>query len=246
MLSDEMPGQSVLIVPDTLLHGAIGSSFLDRAKFRVRAVGAGKEALQVAAVWRPRVIVLGAALGDIDLATFVRSARATDKDVKLILLADGAAPPPTGEDAPDLVMAAPVRAQQLIAQLATLLGVPIRAAPRVSLRILARMEGAFAAPTEEQAVPPAPAVVNLLDLSESGALIETPEAMRLGARGHLSFFLPGSPQRFVAEVFVRVLHDEAQLHYGVSFAPLADEDVKRLRAFIHTRIKPNERDGGGA
>lgn len=234
----------ILVVPDTLFT-EIGPSFLDRGSFRVRAAQNGVEALLIAKVWRPDLVIFGSHLPDMRMLEFAQRMRVADPQTRLFLLSDTMETEGmTGmaeAKATDAHLVMPVDAAQLLVTMAALLDVRLRAAPRVTVRLLARLEN-VGLPEPEPGRPGATA--NVLILNERGALIEAPSELRVGALGTIQFFLPGAPERLRVPFLVQALVDEVLLHYGGAFVGIAEADVERVRAFVEARLSRREGEEG--
>jgi CheY-like chemotaxis protein len=216
--------QRILVVANGLHAFDLGPSFLDRARCRVRMAATGAEALRMLAAWHPHVLIYHPQLPDMTGAELARLARATGAEVKLFLLTDSVTPPSglaSGPD-PDAHLVEPFDQAQLLGTLAALIEVPVRRAPRVRVNLLARLtlpgHGDFAAD------------VNILSLSERGALIEAPSSLAAGAIGRLQFSLRA--RRLAVPCTVGAVMDEVQLHHGVEFIGIDDETRGHIAAFV--------------
>jgi DNA-binding response OmpR family regulator len=229
---------AILIVPETLLQGEYGPSFLDRAGFRIRTAASHEEALRIADAWPPDLIVMGSAVeGGTPAEVCARLRARAGPRVKLLLISDSvdaSEGPGDGASAtdgvPDANLVEPVDPGQLLATVAELLEVSPRRAPRVAARFLASLSGAL----EDEARPRV--FANVLSLSESGVRLESPCYLRVGAVGALAFVLPGTGERFALAACPRVILDEVRLHYGVEFVGVTSEDGARLRRFVAARL----------
>jgi CheY-like chemotaxis protein len=232
----EEAGHKLLLVPATLVHGEIGSSFLDRASFCVRTAESGAEALAMARAWRPALVIIGTGLEDTLAATLAnRIRREVDPRIRLLLLTEVIEPDAEGAElAADAHLIEPVDSANLLAAVAELLEVPARRAPRVAVRILARLGECF----EEPGC--ASGLTNLLCLSENGALVEAPGPLQLGVTGTIQFVLPGTGAQLSLRARPRVLIDEIRLHYGVAFEEVDEESRAQLRAYVAARLGQEE------
>ncbi|HEY3356776.1 MAG TPA: PilZ domain-containing protein [Polyangia bacterium] len=228
---------AILIVPGTLLQGEFGPSFLDRACFRVRTAETAEEALRIARVWPPDLLVIGSSLeGGPPARVCARARQQAAAGLKVLLISESVDPsdgPGAGgadEALPDAHLVEPVDPDELLATVAALLDVSARRAPRVAVEFLASLSGVL----EDGARPSV--YVNVLSLSESGVRLESPCHLRLGATGALAFVLPGGGARLALQVRPRAVMDEIRLHYGVEFVDVAPADGTRLRSFVEARL----------
>ncbi len=131
----------------------------------------------------------------------------------------------------DAHLISPVEPRQLLHTIATLLDVRERRAPRAGLEVLVRAEG-FA----ESASGQDDSLASSINISENGMLLETKVAFRVGARGQLNFFLPGSSERVSVTGVVRTVMDEVRLHYAVEFLDLADHQREMVRQYVKEQL----------
>lgn len=218
----------VLLVPDSVIEGQLGATYLDRGSLSVRTAHDAEEALRMAEVFRPDLVVLRRELlrGAHQLCVDLRNRL---PGVQLLLITEF-----VGGEEPDVAMyeglcnarlVQPVEAPQLLATVAALLDIRTRRSRRAPLEALVHLKG-FGLTNADKSC-----VANAIDLSEHGMLLEASEHLCLGDTGTLTFFLPDDQQRVVVEGTVQVAMDEVLLHYAVEFAhmdPPARESVERF------------------
>jgi CheY-like chemotaxis protein len=225
---------AILVVPDTLLQAELGPSFLDRGSFRVRGAANHEEALRIAEAWAPDLIIVGSSLPFCSATTFcLRVRRDVSPAIKLLLVTEEIGVPE--EDAqevePDAHLVSPVDQEHLLHTVAALLNVSARRAPRVAVHVLARVGGL----TEDDG--PQSVLTNILSLSESGVLLESPRELRLDVVGTIIFVLPDVGHQLALALRPRVLMDEVRLHYGAEFVDASAPDRERIRDYVATRIR---------
>src|SRR6185436_4892433 len=72
--------------------------------------------------------------------------------------------------------------------------------------------------------------LHISDISVKGAYIATREPLAVGAKMKLAFALPNG---FIVKTKATVTHSESNQGMGVEFNSLSDDDVERIRRFIH-------------
>jgi hypothetical protein len=125
-------------------------------------------------------------------------------------------------------LAVPASVAVISDTVATMLELKLRRAPRVPVDLIAEVHGLAEDPQEDGPSLPG----NIIDLSETGLLLEAPTRLALGKIGTIHFFLPGTTERLSPRCVVRCLRDEQLLHYGLEFSNLQPNIKDRLRAFV--------------
>lgn len=217
--------KKVLLVPERILEWGTGASLLDRTDLRVRASRCGTDALEVAEAWRPDLVLVSNVLDDMQVDRFCRAVRRRVEDARLLLLTQ-VLENNTDGIRPDAHLLEPFDESDLLETVASLLNIGVRMNVRVEVEILAKVSGLGA----EKAL-----VVNLLNLSESGALVEASEVLTSGEAGDLEFYLPGDGKPLRISCIVRSNVDDLQLHYGVEFFAVDESTGDRIRQFIRAR-----------
>ncbi len=226
--------RKILVSPRTLLGSTSTGGLLQRESIRI--IGAEPIAavlLQKALEKRPDIIVFSSELRGMSPASFCREIKtsAALSHTRLLMLVEQ-----LGVDAGhaqighlDGSLLCPVDDGQLVETIAALLEVGLRDAPRVPTEILAWLENLC-----EQSGCPA-SVVNVINLSERGMLVESPLRLRVGDQGSFRFFLPDQSGMVAGTCKVHVITDEVLLHYGVELMEMSLESRKRLRLFIESQ-----------
>lgn len=226
--------RKLLIVPH-LLQVEVGGSFLDRRSFKVRTAADGKEALAMARVWKPALILLASQLPDMSAAKFCEKVRKDKQleDARLLMITTEVSDTPVEgfvTALADAHLVQPVGEHELLDTVGALLNVRGRRAPRLPVEILAQIvdRPAKAEPVEVMA--------NILTLSETGLLLECEQHLTVGAVDTVTFFLPGSPDRFELDCAV-LFADEYLLHYGVEFMSITLEQRARIGDFVEAQLE---------
>jgi DNA-binding response OmpR family regulator len=225
----------LLLVPDDVLTSEMRESFLDRGSFTVRMASTAREALDMANLWRPSLVLFKSDLGDISMSEFCREirARCANAETRLLMLTDqiGADLQHTDQADYDAHLISPVEPRQLLHTIATLLDVRERRYPRAVLEVLVRTEG-----FEESVSGEDDSLATSINISENGMLLETKIPFRVGSRGQLYFFLPGSSERIAVTGVVRTVMDEVRLHHAVEFLDLADHHRETVRRYVAEQL----------
>jgi DNA-binding response OmpR family regulator len=225
----------LLLVPDDVLTGEMRESFLDRGSFTVRMASTAREALDMAGLWRPSLVLFKSDLGDISMPEFCRElrARCENTETKLLMLTDqiGADLQHTDRADYDAHLISPVEPRQLLHTIATLLDVRQRRAPRASLEVLVRTEGFLESVSAED-----DSLATSVNVSENGMLLEAKLLLKVGSRGRLYFYLPGSTERVSVSGVVRTVMDEVRLHYAVEFLDLAEHQREMVRQYVREQL----------
>jgi DNA-binding response OmpR family regulator len=217
----------VLLVPDRVMEGELGSSYLDRGSLCVRTAHDADEALRMALVFKPELVVLRRNLiaGARRLCTELRALTPPS----LILLVTefiGDDEPEVFDELCDARLVQPVEAPQLLATVAALLDIRTRRGSRVPLETLVHVSGFGLANAQGTCI------ANAIDLSEHGMLLEASEQLGLGDSGTVTFFLPEDDRRVVARGTVSVAMDEVLLHYAVEFDDLEPSVRDSVQRFV--------------
>ena len=229
----------LLIVPDDLLTLELRESFLDRRGVRTRSALNGEEALAIAMVWTPSLVVFGSTLPDMTAATFVKRLRSSSaaEPPELIRLTSSIEEGVSelADDLYDAHLVAPVEPHQLLNTAAALLSLRQRRWPRARVSLAVSLSGMLDAPGDDEGTP---AVT--IDLSEGGMRVEPREPLAVGASGTATLVLADGPTQLTLQCTVRALVDEMQLHYGLEFTEATDEQRAALRAFVVRRLNLRE------
>ena len=217
----------VLLVPDRVMEGELGASYLDRESLSVRTAHDAAEALSMAQTLRPDLVVLR---GDFifEAHKFCVSMRELIPKVQLLLVTDFVG---NGEEdlfggLCDARLIQPVEASQLLATVACLLEIRQRRSPRARLEALVHLSGFGQSEAEVTSV------ANAIDVSKHGMLVEASEQLVLGDRGTVRFFLPDDNAPVVARGTVSVAMDEVLLHYAINFDDMDEASRQSLSRFV--------------
>jgi DNA-binding response OmpR family regulator len=223
----------LLIVPDDILAVQLDGSFLDRRAIRTRSAINGEEALSIALVWPPAVVIFGSVLSDMTAGTFVKRLRSSlpAPGPQLIRVTSSVGEHVTDLDQGlyDAHLVAPVEVHQLLNTAAALLEVQQRRWPRVRANLSVLLSG-----LAEDASLETPA--STIDISEGGMRVEPREPLCIGSRGTATLVLPGSHTQLVLGCTVRAFVDEVQFQYGLQFLNLTAEQAALLRAFVQLHL----------
>jgi len=225
----------LLVVPDDLLEVSLRASYLDRQGVSTRAALNMQEALSIAMVWKPQLIVFGDFHDGTSGIEFAEAIRRLDvaEPIRLIMLTTRIDDPLDVGVGPqvDAHLVAPVDMGQLLNTVAGLIELRQRRSPRVPVEIRVRIDGVC---EDEEAQPST--IANGLDLSEVGMRVEPKHPLRVGSEGLISFALPDQSQFMMLKCCVRLVVDELQYHYGLEFLDVGQEDLESLRDFIASEI----------
>ena len=225
----------LLFVPNDVLTGDLRESFLDRGSFTVRMASTAGEALEMADLWRPSLVLFKSDLGEISVPEFCQRVRmkCRNEEMRLLMLTDtvGEVSQHAEYAGYDAHLISPVQPRQLLHTIAALLDVRERRAPRVGLEVLVRAEGFAESPSGDD-----DSLATSINISENGMLLEAKVIFRIGARGQLYFFLPGSTERMVVTGVVRTVMDEVRLRYAVEFLDLADHHRQMVRRYVKEQL----------
>jgi DNA-binding response OmpR family regulator len=188
----------------------------------VRTAHDADEALRMAPVLRPDLVVLRDDLLGMSTRNFCADMRALVPHVKLLLVTEL-----LGQldetFACDGCLVQPVDARQLLETCASMLELRIRRSPRAPLEALVQLSGF------DLITAGASCVANAIDVSEHGILLESSEQLVLGSLGKVLFFLPEEGGRVAVAGTARVAMDEVRLHYAIEFQGV-DEETRGLLA----------------
>jgi DNA-binding response OmpR family regulator len=218
----------MLVVPDDFLAAELGESFLDRGSFGVRVAATAEQALTIARLARPSLVVFRDAVPDMELAPFCRELRKACS-AKLLMLTEQIGDPALShaEELCDAHLISPVETSQLLATIAELLDVAQRRSRRVPLEVLVHTEGFVDA---NEAVDTT--LANAINISEDGMRLEASRPFGLGSRGQVQFFLPDGTERLALDAVVRVAVDEVRLTYALEFVDLAPQHRTAIRGYV--------------
>jgi CheY-like chemotaxis protein len=229
----------ILLVPEGVLPKEPQASLLGRKAVEVRGARGGKEALPFAREWLPQLIVFSSQLPDMPAGEFCSAIHSYPElgQTKLLMLTDQLGEE-MGEDAMgrvDAHLINPVETAQLLQTMAGLLNMRLRLSKRIQVDLIGQIDL-----LEKESDEDVKSVVNIINLSETGMLLESPILLTVGSMGRVRFFLPGASKRLSLYCLVRVLADELALHYGVEFTGLKSAEREMLRAVVRTvaRAKP--------
>ena len=224
----------MLIVPDDLLAAELGESFLDRGSFGVRVAATAEQALTIARLARPSLVVFRDGVPDMALAPFCRELRKAC-NAKLLMLTEQIGDPALAqaEELCDAHLISPVETKQLLDTIAELLEVAQRRTRRVPLEVLVHTEGLV---DGDDAVDTT--LANGINISEDGMRLEASRPFRLAARGKLQFFLPDRTERLTLDAVVRVAVDEVRLTYALEFIDLAPQHRTAIRSYVAGWSRP--------
>jgi hypothetical protein len=217
----------VLLVPDRVMQGELGASYLDRDSLSVRTAQDAAEALSMVPTLRPDLVVLR---GDFifEPHKFCLAMRELMPRVQLLLVTDfvGVGEPDLFEGLCDARLIQPVEAPQLLATVACLLEIRTRRSPRARLETLVHMSGFGHGQLEQTSV------ANAIDVSKHGMLVEASEQLGIGDQGLIRFFLPDDNAPVVTRGTVAVAMDEVLLHYAINFDDMDEASRQNLARFV--------------
>lgn len=226
--------RKILVAPLTLLDGKTTNGLLKRESIRVfgsepRAVAVLEKALEK----RPDLIVFSSELAGMSVALFCREIKTNEalSHVRLLMLVERLDVGAVHTAIRDLdgSLLCPVEDEQLVETIAALLDVDVREGPRIPVDILAWIEDLC-----ETSECPA-TVVNVVNLSQRGMLVESPVRLQVGERGSFRFFLPDQSGMVAGSCRVHLVTDEVLLHYGIELQEMSLESRQRLRLFVERR-----------
>jgi len=237
VVSDDAPARNertrILIVPDGLLGQELGETFLDRHSLAVRSAADAAQALALAELWRPHLVVFGSEL-HAEIGSFYRALApsARQSAPKLIMVTDRLLE--QSGDASDAVydahLISPLEQEELLSTVAELLDIPQRKSNRVPIDVLVHTEGFV-----EAGAPVDSALASAQSMSEDSILLEASCLLRPQARGRLQFFLPGSSERLTLEGVVRVGVDEVRMLYVIDLVDLAPQHRALIRRYVESQ-----------
>ena len=222
----------ILIVPDGLLGPELGESFLDRQSLSVRTASDGAQAVAVAEVWRPNLIVFRSEFrSEVDRFCRELETQRRRSEPKLLMLTDQLHPGQldAADDVYDAHLISPVGVEQLLSTIAELVDVTQRRCARVPLDVLVHTEGFADADAAVDST-----LSSALSVSEESILLEASRQLCLRTRGQLRFFLPGSAERVTLEGIVRVAVDEVRLIYVIDLVDLAPQNRALIRRYVES------------
>ena len=233
----------ILLVPEGVLPQEPQSSLLKRKAVDMRVARGGKDALPFARKWAPQLIVFSSELPDMPAGQFCSAVRSYPElnQTKLLMLTDQFGEE-MGEDAMgrvDAHLINPVETSQLLQTMAGLLNMRMRLSERIPVDLIGQIDL-----LEKESEEDVKSVVNIINLSDGGLLLESPIALTVGSMGRVRFFLPEASQRLSLYCLVRVLVDELALHYGVEFVGLRSGEKETLRVFVR-QVTTKQKGGEG-
>jgi CheY-like chemotaxis protein len=223
----------ILIAPDGLLGPDLGDSILDRQSLELRSAPDAAQALAVAELWRPHLLVFRSELQSA-VGAFYRSLR-TDGDTqlpKLIMVTDQVQQDhgQHADAAYDAHLIGPLGLEELLPTIAELVDLRQRRCERAPIDVLVHTEGFV-----EEGGPFDATLGSALSLSEDSMLLEASRQLQLRARGRLQFFLPGSAERLTLEGTVRVSIDDVRLIYAIELVDLAPQHRAAIRRYVESK-----------
>jgi len=221
----------VLVVPEQRQTSSLGASFFDRESIRVRAARDAAEMLRICRVWRPALLIFDVAALDAGIAELCDELRADAElaGIKILVLRDddtGAGAAADAEAGADRSVAA----EQLQVAVLELLGLRRRRAERVDAQLLARFDGL----TGSSAGQPLN-FASVVKLSETGAVLETAQELKVGSEGSVLFALPGAADRLTLSCVVRGLVDAEALRFAIEFLDRPEEARVAIAEFVASR-----------
>jgi CheY-like chemotaxis protein len=232
----------ILIVPDDVLGLELEASFLDRRAVRTRTAVSGAEALSIATVWHPDVVIFGSVLGDMPAAVFIERLRAGVRAPGPQLIRVTSSVDATAADLDqslyDAHLIAPLEAQQLLDTAAALLELQQRRWQRVRATINVHLSGMVEDPGRG---PDTPAIT--IDICEGGMRVEPRDPLSVGRSGTATLVLPGSHFQLELGCTVRAFIDEMDFHYGLEFTSPTQDQLDLLRAFVQRQTPKQGRSG---
>jgi len=226
--------KKILLVHDAELFLRVEQTILRRRDYQIYKARTGRDALALAQEKRPNLIILDDGVQDPSALEVCHAVRTHPLTVHCSILLSLSK---QNRDALDEYLKAgandyvvkPVNRLLFNQRVTNLLHVPARRFLRTLLRaqISGEQEGgcSFFGST--------------VNVSESGALIESRRQLEKGERIILQFFLPGDPEPLCLEAEVaRTKEDMPQVAdgYGLTFTRITEEDRQRVRAFVQRRV----------
>lgn len=223
--------KKILLVDDADLFLQLEKMIFQRTGAEILTARTGKQAIQIAQSQHPDIILLDLRLPDIpgdEVCAALKSHAATSNIPILIVTAFGKVEEMDNcrRAGCDDFIAKPVKNQELLAKVATILRIP----HRHSLRILVRIETEGTRKSEVFFGTSA-------DLSKSGMFLETDQKLYIGEEISVRFFLPNQEE---IEADSKVVREESRGRtngYGIQFQELSSKQEKALAKFIDTKHK---------
>ncbi len=221
----------ILIVPKGLLPEESRSSLLRRRSLKLHAAPTAERTLAVVEKLRPALIMFSSQILEMGAENFCMAIKRIPglEDTKLLMITDqvgDVADDYTGVQA-DGHLLSPVEDSDLYRTIAGLLKISLRGAKRVPVDLIARLDLLAKAVDGDVKTE-----VSILNLSQTGLLIESPVVLTVGSLGRVQFFLPGSSERLSLFCVVRMLADEILLHYGVELLANKEREKEMLGKFV--------------
>ncbi len=222
--------QKLILPPDMITLLSRQGNFMDRADMRIFPASSNEEALNLHREERASLITVHLQREGLDTQKFcsrIRDDHRLSKASVIILCHDEAAALDFGSHCrANAIMIKPVSPDRFTQTVRRLLTIAARTAYRVLLSI-----------TVDAAGPRGPFFCRSINMSPSGLLIETEQAVEIGSRVSCSFYLPGRQQIRSACEVVRMEQQPAKSgdranRFGIRFLDLRPEEKTAIEAFI--------------
>ena len=227
----DVASHRILLFPKEVIPNEQKASLLRRKSLEVRAASNASQALSFSRKWRPQQIVFSSQLPDTTAVKFCETIKSYPEldHTKLMMLTDQLGGNMDDEfvQGVDAHLVNPVDSAQLFQTMASLLDIGLRSAKRVDVDLIGHVDL-----LDKNVDDDVKTAVNILNLCESGLLIESPVPMSVGSVVRVRFFLPGTSDQLSLFCTVRLLANELILHYGVEFVGLKSEEKEKLRSFV--------------
>jgi len=215
--------KNVLLVGGNGALLAGGEGPLENAGIGIRRAPTGVEGLLLHRAQRANLIVTELDLPDLTAEHFCKAVRAEKVGgrVALVVLCPGdeAARRRAAECGANAHFVLSPDAESIAVELTHLLAVPLRAKYRVLARVSVDEEERSFFCTSD-------------NLSATGILVETDEALALGQTVDCSFFLPGRLQVATQGKVVREVEGAAGRQFGIQFVDLPRQEAAKLDSFV--------------
>jgi DNA-binding response OmpR family regulator len=223
--------KKILLVDDADLFLQLEKMIFQRTGAEILTARTGKQAINAALSEHPDIILLDLRLTDMpgdEVCATIKAHPATSSIPILIVTAFGKVEEMDRcrRAGCDDFVPKPVKNQELLAKVATMLRIP----HRHSLRILVRIETEG---TRKNDV----FFGTSADLSKSGMFLETDQKLIVGEEINVRFFLPNQEE---IEAKSKVVREESRGRtngYGIQFQELSSKQEKALAKFIDTKHK---------
>lgn len=214
----------LLVVSAPTLVDALGHSPWGRDELRVRGVETAQEALALAPVMRPDLVVVGERTVDMPPEALLAAWKALPNLTAMPMLQFGDGPLLPGLAA---LLSTHEGLDPWLEAVAEALGIPQGRPRRVPLQVLMRLvlQGDGGGRTM---------FANTVDLSANGVCVAAQDHLSRGAQVQITMVLPGYG-RLVVPALVRRTVNADMLHYGLEFRRLSPDDRAMLTAFMASR-----------